>query len=153
MPWRAWGGGCGPRRGIPGCERRALAPARAGNRRLPFPREPSRPPLLRAAHRGRRSPRRPFPPRRWRRGCTPPASPPGSGTSRRSCGEGTGCSGRPLRRSSRSVSACGGLCASGFLWDGGKSRGWGHRASLISIPRGRREGVSQPRKVVGCFVF
>lgn len=38
------------------------------------------PPLLRAAHSGRRSSRRPFPPRRWRRGCAPPASPPGSGT-------------------------------------------------------------------------
>lgn len=78
-----------------------LPPPPGSPARLPFPSA-----TLRGPRPGRPSPPLPVPaaPRRWRRGCAPPVSPPGSGTSRRSCGGGTGCSGRPSRRSSGSVS-------------------------------------------------
>lgn len=90
-------GGCGGAAAGPG-----LALALRGL--PPPPRAPAAFLTPRAAQSACPSPLRPGLPRRWRRGCAPPGSPPGSGTSRRSCGGGTGCSARLSRRSSPSVS-------------------------------------------------
>lgn len=81
-------GGCGGAAAGPGLALRGLPP-------------PPPPPRAPAAS---LSPAPSRLPRRWRRGSEPPGSPRGSGTSRRSCGGGTGCSARLSRRSSPSVS-------------------------------------------------